>query len=102
MGAAAKMPSYSLKYFPITALGEPIRMTMAIGGLEFEDRRIPGAEWKDLKADTPYGQMPVLTITEDDGTVKQMAQCRSILRYLGKAFWTLPPISISLYDSRAQ
>merc|ERR1711998_275465 len=28
--------------------------------------------------------MPVLTITEDDGTVKQMAQCRSILRYLGK------------------
>jgi len=76
--------SYSLMYFPITALGEPIRMALAMGGLEFEDKRVPGTEWGELKASTPYGQMPVLTVTEEDGSVKQMAQCRSILRYLGK------------------
>jgi len=70
--------------YPISALGEPIRATFALSGTPFEDRRIPGAEWGELKSTTPYGQMPVLTITNEDGTTTVLSQCRAILRYLGK------------------
>ena len=77
---------YKLQYFPITALGEPIRMTFALVGTPLEDERVPGSEWADKKAAMPYGQMPVLTVTESDGSSTKMSQAKSILRYLGKIF----------------
>ena len=32
----------------------------------------------------PYGQMPVLHVKADDGSVRRLAQARAILRYLGR------------------
>lgn len=78
------MSSYELWYFPITALGEPIRMAFAVGGVPLKDTRVPGSEWGAKKPEAPYGQMPVLTVTQEDGSSMKMAQARSILRYVGK------------------
>ena len=56
-----------------------IRLTLAIGGLPFEDFRFKGDDWESLKPKTPYGEAPVIDI---DG--KMYSQSDSILRYCGK------------------
>ena len=66
-----------LMYFPITALGEPIRMMFSLSGVALEDERIPGKEWGDRKAEMPYGQMLVLTITEDPVQASGSSDCGS-------------------------
>lgn len=82
------MPAYKLTYFPVTALGEPIRAAFALGGIPFEDERLPGAEWGPRKSDptSPFfeQQMPALEITDDTGAKQPlMFQSRAILRYVG-------------------
>jgi hypothetical protein len=42
-------PAYKLTYFNVKALGEPIRFLLSYGGVEFEDRRLQGEEWPQLK-----------------------------------------------------
>lgn len=77
------MPTYKLNYFPITALGEPIRVTFALAGIPFENEPVPGDKWKDLKATLPTGsQMPILHVTEGDST-QMLFQSRAILRFVG-------------------
>lgn len=43
------MPSYKLTYFPVKALGEPIRFLLSYGGVEFEDIRFNRDDWPKLK-----------------------------------------------------
>lgn len=43
------MPSYKVTYFNVTALGEPIRMLLAYGGLDFEDSRFEKEQWPEIK-----------------------------------------------------
>jgi glutathione S-transferase len=77
------MATYKLNYFPITALGEPIRAAFALAGIPFEDERIPGDKWGELKPTLPPGsQMPILHVTEG-GKTEMMFQSRAILRYVG-------------------
>jgi len=94
--ASAAMPAYKVTYFPITALGEPIRATLALAGIPFEDERVPGEEWGKRKSDpaSPFfgQQMPALTITADDSSQQVLFQSKSILRYVGK---------IGKYDGKA-
>lgn len=81
--AAKAKPTFKLNYFPITALGEPIRQCLALAGIPFEDDRVPGDRWKDLKPTLPSGsQMPILHSTVGDET-EMMFQSRAILRYVG-------------------
>lgn len=42
-----KMPQYKVMYFDIKALAEPIRFLFHYGGIEFEDYRYSGDEWKN-------------------------------------------------------
>lgn len=42
-------PAYKVQYFPITALGEPIRFLLSYGGIEFEDERIEKEKWPAVK-----------------------------------------------------
>lgn len=42
-------PTYKLTYFPIEALGEPIRWLLSYGNLEFEDIRINREDWPKIK-----------------------------------------------------
>eukprot|EP00419_Tripos_fusus_P007939 CAMPEP_0172678660 /NCGR_PEP_ID=MMETSP1074-20121228/15566_1 /TAXON_ID=2916 /ORGANISM="Ceratium fusus, Strain PA161109" /LENGTH=223 /DNA_ID=CAMNT_0013496743 /DNA_START=31 /DNA_END=702 /DNA_ORIENTATION=+ len=80
------MATYKLTYFPITGLGEPIRMTFALAGIPLEDERVPGADWGALKATLPPGsQMPILHVTEG-GNTEMLFQSRAILRYIGSIF----------------
>lgn len=38
-----------LYYFNVKALGEGIRYVLHYGGIEFEDIRIPSADWPNMK-----------------------------------------------------
>uniref|UniRef100_A0A7S2PRI9 Glutathione transferase n=1 Tax=Zooxanthella nutricula TaxID=1333877 RepID=A0A7S2PRI9_9DINO len=75
--------TYKLSYFPITALGEPIRATFKLAGIPLEDERIPGVQWKDLKPTLPAGsQMPILHVTSG-GSTQLLFQSRAVLRFIG-------------------
>lgn len=76
------MPEYELMYWPVTALGEPIRLVLTIGGIPFKDTTPASMDREEFmakkKSFAPM-QIPILLV---DG--KPMDQSRSILRYLGK------------------
>lgn len=69
-----------LMYFGIPGRGEAIRLALTIGGIDFEDQRIPFPAWGKVKSSTPWGNLPVLELA--DGS--QLAQARSLLRFVGK------------------
>jgi len=77
---------YELLYFSVSALGEPIRLALTLGDLEFTNTTTKNCEtFAERKvALSPYGdagQVPLL-ILPDKKTV--LCQSRSILRYVGK------------------
>ncbi|KAJ3022468.1 cytochrome c oxidase subunit 1 [Thoreauomyces humboldtii] len=72
-------PILKLSYFDTAGRAEPIRLALTYAGIEFEDYRFPRDQWPTVKATTPFGQVPVLTV---DG--KQVAQSTAILRYVAK------------------
>lgn len=74
-------PQYTLSYFDVRALAEPIRILFALKGVEFEDNRVARDDWPALKPNTPWGNMPYL---EEGG--KTLGQSNAILRYLGKKY----------------
>ena len=70
-----------LYYFDLYGRAEPIRILLDHAKVDYEDVRVSGPSWKELKEDTEkckYGQIPIL---EKDG--KFYSQSNSILRYLG-------------------
>jgi glutathione S-transferase len=74
------MPKLVLTYFDFDGgRGEPARLAMHIGGVPFEDRRIPGQEWSKVRDQMPFQAMPVLEV---DGKV--IAHSNTINRYVGK------------------
>ncbi|CAH1407481.1 unnamed protein product [Nezara viridula] len=73
------MPSYKLTYFPVAALGEPIRFLLSYLGEDFEDYRFNSEDWPTIKPNMPFGKVPVLEV---DG--KKVHQSTAISRYLGK------------------
>jgi len=74
------MAKLTLLYFDFHGgRGEPAGLALAIGGIAFEDDRVPFADWPRRKADTPFGGLPVLDV---DGEI--VAQSNGINRYLGK------------------
>lgn len=74
------MAKLKLTYFDFHGGGgEPARLALSIGGIAFEDDRVPLADWERLKADTPFGALPVLEV---DGQI--VAQSNAINRYVGK------------------
>ncbi len=74
------MANLKLTYFDFHGgRGEPARLALSIGGIAFEDDRVPFADWERRKADTPFGALPVLEV---DG--QTVAQSNAINRYVGK------------------
>lgn len=79
------MAKLKLTYFDFHGgRGEPARLALSIGGIPFEDDRVPPAEWERRKAHTPFGALPVL---ERDGQV--VAQSNAI-NLCGQACGSLP------------
>jgi glutathione S-transferase len=74
------MPKLVLTYFDFDGgRGEAARLAMHLGGLAFEDKRIPGKDWPAQRDKMPFQAMPVLEV---DGKV--ITQSNTINRYLGK------------------
>ncbi|CAK4731500.1 unnamed protein product, partial [Aphanomyces euteiches] len=71
-------PSMKLTYFDLPGRAETIRLALAIGGVPFQDDRVPRAAWPALKPTVPFKQLPVLTV---DGQV--FCQSNAIARYIG-------------------
>nr|XP_022903055.1 glutathione S-transferase-like [Onthophagus taurus] len=73
------MESRKLTYFPLPALGEPIKYLLVYSNIDFEDIKIPLMTWMEVKNDFPFGQLPIY---EENGKV--VNQSVAIMRYLGK------------------
>lgn len=69
-----------LTYFALPGRGEATRLALALGGIKFTDDRVAFPDWPSLKPKTPWGSLPVLTLS--DGT--EIAQQRAVLRLVGK------------------
>ena len=64
------MPKLKLSYFDFNGgRGEPARPALSLGGVEFEDRRIPFSEWASVKPQTPFHAIPLLEV--DDEVITQ-------------------------------
>jgi prostaglandin-H2 D-isomerase / glutathione transferase len=72
--------SCKVTYFAIPGRGESIRLALAIGGANFQDDRVQFKDWPTVKPTTPWGSLPVLTLS----TGEVFGQQRSILRMVGK------------------
>ena len=81
-------PKISLTYFNIEAAAEKVRLALVMTGTEFEDKRVNFEEWGAMKASTPYGQLPLMTVTYPDGTVKSFAQSVAMMRWVARKFDT--------------
>jgi len=71
--------TYKLYYFDARGAAEVSRLLFAQAGVTFEDAR--QKDWPALKAEMPYGQMPVLEI---DG--EKFAESKAIDRFLARSF----------------
>ena len=78
--------STTLTYFAFDgSRGLECRLALALAGVPFEDVRLTREQWLAIKADTPFGAMPVLTV---DG--RRLAQSNAILGYIGRTHGLLP------------
>ena len=86
-----------MRYFNIEGPAEKSRLALRLGKIPFEDARVSLDDWRngDVKATTPYGQLPVLEITDDGTTTRTMAQSDAILRYCGRL---ATRAGVGLYD----
>lgn len=77
--------SLRLQYFPFPGRAGPIRDTLRIGGLAFEDAHIAPEHFHDLRASGafPFGGLPVLDVVTTTGKVTA-AQSNAILRFAGR------------------
>lgn len=75
------MPDIKLTYFDFAASrGEECRLALHVAGVPFEDDRLPRGAWPDLKPNTPYGSLPVLTVAGKG----ELAQSNAILGWIGR------------------
>jgi glutathione S-transferase len=79
------MAEYKLYYFNSKGRAEVARYIFALADQQYEDIRFEKEDWPNHKANTPFGQLPVLEIKESGHTLK-LAQSAAIFRYLGNKF----------------
>jgi glutathione S-transferase len=85
--ASDLLTNCKLTYFPIPGRAEVTRLCLAFGGVKFvEERILSVADWAALKPSTPWGSMPVLTLS--DGS--QLAQQRAMARFVAKQVGLYP------------
>eukprot|EP00904_Undaria_pinnatifida_P010385 jgi/Undpi1/6477/HiC_scaffold_20.g08956.m1 len=89
-------PKLTLTYFNFAALGEPVRLALAMSGQPWEDKRISKEEFMAMKPNLPYNQVPILEV---DGTV--IPQSLAQIRYVGKigGLYSADPIEAAMADA---
>jgi prostaglandin-H2 D-isomerase / glutathione transferase len=69
-----------LTYFDIPGgRGEPARLALTIGGVEFTDHRVAFSEWPQVRETAPFHACPFMEV---DGQI--LAQSNTISRYVGR------------------
>jgi glutathione S-transferase len=93
---AAGHAKLRLHYLDTKALGEPIRLALFIGGIEFEDVRVSYEQVDQMRklGQLPFGQVPVLEI---NGEVH--GQSGSLLRWAGRQAGLYPEASALRCDA---
>ncbi len=76
------MSSYELLYFPARGRAEQIRLLFAL--LDIPLRENPAANWPELKPNTPFGRLPVLTERDDDGGEFVLAESGAVMRHIAR------------------
>ena len=66
--------------------GEECRLALQLAGVDFEDVRVASADWPALKANTPYGAMPVLEFPGQP----PVAHANAILVLIGRRYGLHP------------
>lgn len=80
------MTNIRLKYFDFDGgRGEPVRIALHHGGIEFEDDRISFQEFMETRESTRFNSVPTMEI---DGT--GVTQTNAMLRYVGKKVGLYP------------
>jgi prostaglandin-H2 D-isomerase / glutathione transferase len=70
-----------LVYFDFAgSRGEECRMALHLAGVDFEDVRVKSADWPAMKANMPFGAMPVLEIPGK----APLAHSNAILVFIGR------------------
>uniref|UniRef100_A0A8W8LT39 S-crystallin SL11 n=1 Tax=Magallana gigas TaxID=29159 RepID=A0A8W8LT39_MAGGI len=75
------MPAYKLMYFEAKGRAEVIRLSFAVAGQSFEDKRYSIEEWYKVKQAIPQHQLPCLQV---DG--RFIPQSGAIMRYIAREF----------------
>lgn len=76
-----------LTYFDFSgSRGDECRIALHVAGVDFVDNRLKPAQWADLKAQTPYGAMPLFELPGKP----VLAHSNAILGYIGRE-WGLHP-----------
>lgn len=75
------MSKPKLTYFdaPVSR-GEECRLALHLAGVDFEDVRVKGVDWPQLKNQTPFGSMPILDLPGKPS----LAQSNAILVFIGR------------------
>jgi len=89
------MANVKVTYFDFAgSRGEEVRLTLAIAGVPFEDERIERKSFGQIKADMPFGSLPIVEIPGKG----VFGQSNAILRLIGsqhgmrsRTFATLSP-----------
>lgn len=70
-----------LIYFDLAgSRGEECRVALSLAGIDFEDVRIPRADWPALKPKTPFASLPILELPGKAA----LGQSNAILVYIGR------------------
>ncbi|KAK9717735.1 hypothetical protein K7432_005955 [Basidiobolus ranarum] len=75
---------YELYYWPVTGRGEVIRLLLQYGKVNWSERH--PVNWPEDKPNTPFGCLPVLIESREDGTKFELAESHAIERYLARKF----------------
>ena len=92
------MAKPKLTYFDFAgSRGEECRLALAVAGVEFEDNRIPSADWPALKPNTPWGNLPTFELEGRPA----LGQTNAILSYIGRQHGLLPsdPWEVAVHES---
>ncbi len=77
--------SLRLRYFSFPGRAEPIRDTLRIGHIDFEDENLTPDQFRDCRAagELPFGGLPVLVVEKREDS-QCVAQSNAILRFAGR------------------
>lgn len=78
---------FKIYYFPVLGRAEILRLILEYGGAEYENK-FP-KDWKQEKSQTPFGQLPVLIIKDQQHEI-HLAQSQAIMRFLADKFKLIP------------